>query len=67
MAGLEAVNVRALAEVQLLLEVGTNVVQLDLDLRVGGFKGSQTGKRLGSVGIAALLDQETGRLEVANR
>ena len=61
-AGLEAVGVAALAEFLLLLEVGTDVVQLDLDLGVIGGKGRETRERLGSVRIATLLDEVTGRL-----
>ena len=61
-AGLEAVSVAGLAKLLLLLEVGADVVELDLDLGVGGVEGREAGERLGSILIAALLDQETGRL-----
>ena len=42
-AGLEAIEVRRLAELLLLLEVGADLVQLGLNLRVGGWKTGEAG------------------------
>ena len=61
MAGLEAVEVGGLTELE-LLEVGVDVV--DLDLRVGGFQRGKAREGLGSIRIAVLLDQEIGQLRV---
>ena len=59
MAGLEAVDVAALAKLLLLLEVRADVVELDLDLGVRGVEGREAGEGLGGSLVAALLDQET--------
>lgn len=63
MARTEAVTVRALAESPLLFEVGTDVLDFELDLGVRGLKGSQAAERCNSSLVTALLDQETGRLK----
>lgn len=61
-AGPEAIEVRRLAVTLLLLEVGTNVLQLEFNLGVVGSKRGETAQGLDSVSIAALLNQETRRL-----
>ena len=64
MAGPEAVEVAGLAELELLPEVGADVLELELDLWVGRFERGEAGEGLGSIRVTALLDQETGRLRV---
>ena len=55
----EAVEVRALAERELLLEVGLDVRELRLDLRVGRRETCETGKGLGRIDVLVLLHEPT--------
>lgn len=63
MAGLEAVGVRGLAELLLLAEVGTDVVELSLDLGVVGREAREAREGGGGSIVTALLDQEARRLQ----
>ena len=58
----EAVEVRALAELHLLLEGDANVMQLGLDLRVVLREGRKAGERASGGLVLALLDEPTGGL-----
>lgn len=62
-AGAEAVGIRALAEPALLLEIDTDILQLELEFRVVGREGSQAAHGGDRIRVAALLDQVTRRLE----
>ena len=55
----EAVEVRALAELHLLLEGDANIVQLGLDLRVVLREGRKAGERASGGLVLALLDEPT--------
>lgn len=65
-AGAEAVGVRALTVALLLFEVGTDILQLELDFSVGRLETGEAAQGVNGIGIATLLDQETGRLAKAN-
>ena len=58
----EAVDIRALAELHLLLEGDANIVQLGLDLRIILGEGRETGEGTSSLLVLATLDEPTGRL-----
>lgn len=55
----EAVEVRALAELELLLEVSPDVRQLRLHLRVGRVESGETGECLGCFSVLFLLHEPT--------
>ena len=59
--GAEAVEVRRLAQLLLFLEGGADFVELGLKFRMVWRKGNETGKGTGSVLIASLLDEPSGR------
>ena len=61
-AVLEAVDVRALAEFLFYAQVGLDVFELGLDFGVSLGGGDEAGEGVGSIGITAALDEETGRL-----
>jgi len=61
-AGAEAVGIRRLAHLFLLLEGKTDLVELFPKLRMIGWKGNETRKSIGSVFVALLLDEPSRRL-----
>ena len=63
MARAEAVEVRALAVPPLLLEVDTDILQLEFNLGIVGGQRGQAAQGGDSILVTALLDQETRRLE----
>jgi len=56
---LKTVSVRALPKGNFRLEVGTDFVELDLKLWVGGCQTGEAAQSMGSVCIATLFDEPT--------
>ena len=61
MAGTEAVQVRRLAQFLVFQERGADFIKLSLKFRMVGRKGNEAGKGTGSVFIALLFDEPSGR------
>ena len=61
-AGAEAVEIRGLAQLLLLFERNADFVQFGLELRVVRRKGNKSGESAGSIIVASLLDEPSGRL-----
>jgi len=60
--GAEAVEVRRLAQLLLVLVGDSDLVELGLDLGMVGRKGDETGESTGGISVALLLDEPSGRL-----
>ena len=61
-AGAEAVEVRRLAQLFLLLVGKTDLLEFGLELRMFGWEGNETGESMGGIPVAFLLDEPSGRL-----
>ena len=55
--GAEAVEVRRLAQILLVLEGNTGLIELGLELGMVGREGDQTGESTGSIFVTLLLDE----------
>lgn len=60
-AHLEAICVRALADLLFHAQVGLDILEFLLDVRVVDGKGKEAGQRDGSIAVSVTLDEVTGR------